>query len=370
MAASAGGGDGEATLDRVPYPPSQTLRLAGLSDPVRRDDLDGDNWPITWADDDLLYAAYGDGWGCRPVERHTKLNTGMVRLAGAPPSFTGEEQPMPWFGGGAQDPNVKGCGLLSVDGTLYHFLRYQVSAPGERQRRQIASALIWSADHGAAWKGAQYAADARDMQFFFAEPDHAFHSPTFLQAGQDYALAEDGYAYVYSPREDQRRRNDHLDLARVPRDRIDDRAAYEFFAGLDERDRPRWTREIAARATVLSFPGHVAPGDVVYYPPLGRYLLVTCESWESVAAAPSHLALFDAPHPWGPWTAVGYVAQWGSGQAGDCRYDPRLPAKWIAADGASCTLVYSDRTQSDVLNYQRVEFTVLAGQPRRDGDRS
>ncbi|HEX2034287.1 MAG TPA: DUF4185 domain-containing protein [Chloroflexota bacterium] len=340
------------------------LRLAGLDDPVRRDDLDGDNWPITWAGDDRQYAAYGDGWGCRPVERHTKLNTGMVRLSGNPPGFCGEEQPMPWFGGGAQDPNLKGCGLLAVDGVLYHFLRLQVDVPGRAQRRQLASGLIWSRDLGGTWEGMTYAAEARDLQLFFEEPDHAFHSPTFLQAGQDYALAQDGFVYLYSPREDERRRNDHLDLARVPRDRVTERGAYEFFAGMEGNDRASWTRDVGARVPVLRFPGHIAPGDVVFHSPSGRYLLLTCQSWESVKEAPSQLAFFDAPHPWGPWTQVGYVSAWGSGRDGDCRYDPRLPVKWIAPDGMSCILVYSDRTRSDVLNYQGVRFTSAGTEAR------
>ena len=29
-----------------------------------------DNWPITWGDDDLLYTAYGDGWGFEPHVEH------------------------------------------------------------------------------------------------------------------------------------------------------------------------------------------------------------------------------------------------------------------------------------------------------------
>src|SRR5689334_21054540 len=102
----------------LPYPPSRHLRLEGLGEPVRRADIDGDNFTLTWADDDLVYAGYGDGWGCRPVEKPTKLNTGMVRLAGSPPGFTGEEVAIPFFGGGAQDPNLKGCGLLCAGGTL------------------------------------------------------------------------------------------------------------------------------------------------------------------------------------------------------------------------------------------------------------
>ena len=359
----------EPASGAAPYPPSAHLRLDGLDEPVMRPDLDGDNFPITWADDGLLYAGYGDGWGCRPVEKPTKLNTGMIRLSGDPPDFTGQEVAIPWYGGGAQDPNMKGCGLLCVDGTLYHFLRYQVSPgrlgrPGE-QRRQVAAALIWSRDHGRTWEGdTAYTPDSPDaagMSFFFREPDRAFNSPTFLQAGQDYALAPDEFVYVYSPRQDLRRRNDHLDLARVPRRHVAERDAYAFFVGFDTGDRPRWTRDVTQRAPVFAFPGYAGAGDVVYWPAVRRYVLAQCLSWEPRApgAQPSRLALFDAPHPWGPWTTVGQVAPWGSGTDGDLRYDPRLPARWIAPDGASAILVFSHRRQPDVLSYQRARFALL-----------
>ncbi|MBI3971090.1 MAG: DUF4185 domain-containing protein [Chloroflexi bacterium] len=349
----------------LPYPPSPALALAAVSEAAtRRDDLDGDDWPITWADDDDLYAAYGDGWGCRPIEKDTKHNTGLVRLLGTAEDFRGEEVPVPWFGRGAENPNFKGCGLLSAGGVLYHFVRYQSSVdPATGKRQQIASKLIWSTDHGHTWENADaYAPDARAMCLFFDEPDHAFHSPAFLQAGRDYVLAQDEYVYVYSPREDRRRANDRLDLARVAREHVADRAAYEFFAGLDGGDgghRPRWTRDVAARHPVFAFDGHVNSGDVVYNAPLGRYLLATCTGDFAPGekdGTPSSLAFFDAPHPWGPWTAVGYVPQWGTGRGGDLRYDPRLPVKWLSDDGLAATLIYSDRILSDKLNLQQVQF--------------
>jgi hypothetical protein len=187
-----------------PYPPSPALALASISArSTRREDLDGDNWPITWAGDDCLYAAYGDGWGARPIERETKYNTGLVRLAGTAADFRGEEVAMPWFGRGAENPNFKGCGLLAVDGVLYHFLRYQSPVdPATGKRRQIASALIWTRDLGQTWENAtEYRPGARPSGLFFDEPDNAFHSPTFLQAGRDYAQAQDAYVYLYSPRE-------------------------------------------------------------------------------------------------------------------------------------------------------------------------
>jgi hypothetical protein len=338
----------------LPYPPSPVLTLAAVAETTtRREDLDGDNWPLTWAADDALYAAYGDGWGCRPLAPGTKRNTGLVRLVGPAEDCRGTEVAMPWFGGGAENPNCKGCGLLALDGMLYHFLRYQVAVPTRPTRQQRAAQLIWSADRGRTWTGATYGPDLRDLTLFFDEPDHAFHSPTFLQAGREYTLAHDAYVYLYSPREDRRRANDHLDLARVRREAIPERGAYAFFAGLDGRGQPTWTRDIAHRRPVFAWPGYVSCGDIVYNAPVGRYLLATCGGEEG---GQSSLAFFDAPQPWGPWTAIGYVPRWGSGRDGDHRYDPRLPANWLSDDGLAAVLVYSDRRPADKLNLQRVQF--------------
>ena len=53
-----------------PYPPSPVI--AGLdwapADTIIRRAKDGDNWPVTWADDDALYTTWGDGTGFDPEQ--------------------------------------------------------------------------------------------------------------------------------------------------------------------------------------------------------------------------------------------------------------------------------------------------------------
>ena len=45
-----------------------------------------DNWPMTWADNDLLYTAYGDGNGFAPFTQE-KLSMGLAAIAGLPSRF-------------------------------------------------------------------------------------------------------------------------------------------------------------------------------------------------------------------------------------------------------------------------------------------
>jgi hypothetical protein len=50
-----------------PYPPASALRLQwAAKETIVRRAAGSDNWPLTWADDDHLYTAYGDGHGFDP----------------------------------------------------------------------------------------------------------------------------------------------------------------------------------------------------------------------------------------------------------------------------------------------------------------
>ena len=57
-------------------PTNSILRLAKGSD----------NWPLTWADDDVLYTAYGDGNGFEPFVK-PKLSLGIAKVLGGPLPF-------------------------------------------------------------------------------------------------------------------------------------------------------------------------------------------------------------------------------------------------------------------------------------------
>jgi hypothetical protein len=132
-------------------------------------------------------------------------------------------------------------------------------------------------------------------------------------------------------------------LARVPKDQIQKRAAYEFFAGLDGTGQPRWTRDLAQRRAVFS--GDCYRSRITYNAPLHRYLLV-----QPVPAVNSRdrtgkidtrfnggLAIYDAPEPWGPWTTVFFTDEWDVGPGDSASF----PSKWISPDGKTLHLVFS-----------------------------
>jgi len=88
-------------------------------------------------------------------------------------------------------------------------------------------------------------------------------------------------------------------MARMPVKDILRQECYAFFTGLDEQGEAAWGR-FADRAP--------------------------------------HLGIYEAPRPWGPWRTVFFEAGWG---APETRFSPRIPAKWISADGRTFSLAYS-----------------------------
>ncbi len=73
-----------------PYPPSPVIERivwAPAGTIVRRA-AGSDNLPVTWADDDVIYITWGDGWGFKP-KVPKKLSMGFARIVGAPGDFKG-----------------------------------------------------------------------------------------------------------------------------------------------------------------------------------------------------------------------------------------------------------------------------------------
>lgn len=285
-------------------PPETILRRAKGSD----------NWPTTWGDDDWLYTAYGDGSGFEPRLKE-KLSLGLSRVRGNPPQLVAENLRAPSLetkGGGAS--GKKASGMLMVDGVLYLWARNAGNAQ-----------LAWSADHGGIWTWADWKLTT------------SFGCPTFLNFGRNYEGARDEFVYVYSQDSDSAyRRADLMVLARVAKDRLREQAAYEFFQTLDEQGLPIWTKDITLRGAVFTNSGRCHRSSVSYNAGLKRYLWVQTGLGEDTRFA-GGLAIYDAPEPWGPWTAVFATEAWDVGPGEMASF----PTKWISPDGCTLHLVFS-----------------------------
>ena len=280
-----------------------------------------DNWPCTWADDDALYTAWGDGWGFERGVVPEKLSMGVSKVVGDPPEHVGENVRSNAEFAGMGRRGKKASGMLMVEGVLYMWVR---NANGDGKHCQLGR----SRDHGQSWNWADWK---------FEELGYC----TFLNFGKNYAGAHDDYVYVYSHDHPSAYvAADRMILARVPKDAVTTRDAYEFFTGLDQEGRPCWSADIAERGAVFTHKHRCLRSGVSYDAGLGRYLW-----WHQL---PNHMtdprtrfyggfAVYDAPEPWGPWTNVYYTKLWdvGPGETG-C-----FPTKWMSEDGTNVHLVFS-----------------------------
>jgi len=228
----------------APYPTSRVIkRLTWDTDVVKLRSGAGDNWPITWADDALQIAAYGDGDGFD--EKNPNLSLGFAKILGDPPDHRGED-----FISDADTPEgerpkgIKASGLLMVDEVLYMFVRNYRPRNSDDYTN---SRLAWSNNRGVNWSWA-------DWHF-----SDTFGCPEFVQFGKNYQGARDSYVYIVSQANDSAcGYSPDVVMARVPKGNVRERSCYEFFAGLDASGAPTWSHDIAERKPIFTPP---AAGD-------------------------------------------------------------------------------------------------------------
>ncbi len=327
-------------IEEPPYPKSNLTIKFAPADSVIRLAKGSDCWPATWADDGDLYTAYGDGWGFLPFT-DVKLSNGLAKVSGDPPavkgtnirSMTGEKVGQGKFG-------EKASGMLMVDDVLYMLVRNAQN-----------SSLMWSENYGKDWEQA-------DWKF-----DVSFGYPTFLNYGKNYEDARNKYVYIYSHDESSAYKNsDNFILARVPKNQIKDWRNYEYFAGYDEFENPKWSEDIRKRKSIFENPGKCYRSGITFNKGLGKY--IWCQTiqmsppeghafngGQSDVRFRGGLGIFESSNPWGPWKTVYYTRNWdiGPGETSS------LPTKWMSEDGRQCYLLFSG---DDYFSIREVEFNL------------
>jgi hypothetical protein len=318
-------------LDRAalpPYPPSPAIGGIAWAPPesIIRLAPGGDNWPSTWGGDDSVYTAYGDGNGFAPL-LPDKLSLGFARIAGTPPNITPENVRSPTGEqSGDGRSGKKASGLLMVDGTLYLLARNAGNAQ-----------LGWSTDGGVTWAWS-------DWRF-----QESFGCPAFVNYGRNYEGARDDYVYLVSPDANTAyERADRLVLARVPKTKLRDPAAYEYFVSVGANGAATWSAQARDRGAIFTNPGACYRSHMTYHPGLKRYLLTMTGRGVDTRFA-GGFGIYDAPAPWGPWTTVFFTDTWDVGPGESSHF----PAKWLDAAGRAGWLLFSG---DDGFSLRRAEF--------------
>ncbi|MER5391937.1 DUF4185 domain-containing protein [Saccharopolyspora sp. NPDC002686] len=303
----------------------------------------GDLWPTCWADDDLVYTANGDGqgFGDQPMAPIV-----ANRIAGTPETgLRGERlaagEAIAKVHADSKLYNPKPTGIVAVDGNgdgrdeLYLAVQDLRFAPAAAAFDDAPNAsIVKSDDYGRTWQ--------QPAQPMFT--DHVFTTIMFLDFGRSQEHARElgpqdaGYVYAYGL--DHNWRDSYtgavpsptsLYLARVPRDSIQQRETWRFYAGTGANG-PQWTDRIEDKAPVLTDERRLytdllvsgrrnlsvlSQGGVLYNAPLRRYLYT---SWTEYT-----FEFYEAPTPWGPWQlfmSKDFGAQPWFGRPGRIRFDP------------------------------------------------
>jgi hypothetical protein len=311
-----------------PYPPSGAINgITWHWDTYTNAAIGSDLWPVTWGPDDHLYVAWGDGGGFGGSDSDGRVSMGFARIEGCPEHFRGFN-----INGGKNPEHPasfpkkgKTAGLLFDHGILYATINLQ-----DGQWPNVNHVLAWSADKGTTWTKADW---------LFPRGPGNFMPGRFVNFGRNGSgvpASLRGYIYLFGSQQPAKGdETKSLFLARVPRKKIRERTAYEYFSGPDARSQPTWNREFALARAIFTDTNGVAPAGMVYDPGLRRFLLT------SFHTGPDQLGVFESLEPWGPWSSIAYCEDWGGmGETGEgltCEF----PQRWMSADGLTLWAIFS-----------------------------
>ncbi len=321
------------------YPASQVIgsvyfEMATLSELAPG----SDNWPVTWAADGNQYTSWGDGGGFGGTNLDGRVSFGVGRIEGGARDYICKNL---WGGAGLPQPSYggKSYGILALGDTLWLWRGGDASDETLYEFRE----LYRSTDKGVSWQAAGVRFDRGE----FSDTLGIF-ALTFLQFGRGYAGARDGYVYIYAPRAvslvwDVHTPGDVL-LLRVARGEIGNKEAYQWFAGVDQSGKPRWSGEYASAAPAFSDPANgVMRTSVTYNAGLGRYILSTPHV-SRYRECDGYLGIYDAPEPWGPWSTVLFANAFELGVVDFTKsVFFNFSNKWTSSGGRKSVLVYTNQ---------------------------
>jgi hypothetical protein len=349
---------------------SMTFDWAGAYTEPNGSDL----WPVTWGKDGNVYAFFGDGGGFGGDNHRGRVSFGVAKLTAPPPLSTATAKNV--YGGfQAEYPSTldgKAGSIIAVGNDFYTIggLWNATDLAGRKGHRSGApkrNQLAYSKGNAHSWQAAPWTFCSPDS------PPGRFCAGGFINYGPGNRGAPGGYVYLYgvgnspeywagddgpevaaelgqtsvAPDATASGSVAYTYLARVSKRHVLQREAYEFFAGLDARGRPKWTHDENQMKSVFTDhnPKQASGlGGASYIPGLRRYI--------ATAQGPyiGQTSFYDAPQPWGPWTTITYnnidpqtgAGGWANlGKAGGGSLGVHIVNAWTSKDGLSLWMTYS-----------------------------
>ena len=184
-----------------------------------------------------------------------------------------------------------------------------------------------SSDGGESWQ---------KTTWVFPGTEGSIRPASFVNFGQGYAGARDGFVYLLATRVGSDAQATNIYLLRVPPTNLQlGRSSYEYFSGTSAA--PAWNFNVANARPVFSDANGVRRPEMVRIAGLDRYLLTMAHY------QPGRVGVFEAPEPWGPWRTVMYQESWlGMASTGQGHYlGVRFPTKWMTDGGRTLWAVFS-----------------------------
>jgi hypothetical protein len=369
-----------------------------------------DLWPVTWGKDGNVYAFFGDGGGFGGDNHRGRVSFGVARMT-APPPLSATTAKNVYGGYDAEHPSTldgKAGSIIAVGNDFYTIgglwdAREVGGTKGHKSGAPKRSQLGYSRGNAHSWQAAPWT---------FCSPQSpigSFCPGGFINYGPGNHGAPGGYVYLYGtanspaywagddgpevaaelgqtsdvPDTTAGESVAHTYLARVSKRHVLQRDAYEFFAGLDERGRPKWSHDDKQMRPVFTDrnPRQASGLDgASYIPGLHRYIAT------AQGAYIGQTSFYDAPQPWGPWTTISYnnidpqtgAGGWANlGKAGGGSLGVHIVNAWTSKDGLSLWMTYSSDgkappgalfppagTALDSFNLVHAQLTLKGGNSR------
>lgn len=374
--------DQQVKLHRaMPYPMSSLIdSMRWTSDPSRYPGTNSDMHWWTWSIDSAVYIVDDDGKNFDGPSHYAHV----LKITGIPPNHTVEtvtdfQEQAYDFRHNIPDELVRRyvCGIVSIDSTLYVTLydydwnlagkvlnhdtlysRIQQFSPWHHldsalgytmgfidsySKHYGVAGIIASRDGGKTWANIP----TKTTPGFLGPNFAALAFLTFGPGNSETPTELTPYVYAIS-NDNNWESGDNIFLARVYRDSILMRTAWQFFSGKSQR--PAWTKEELQAKPIFTDPGHAGHPTITYNKAIGRYILCVASDvvphkenatreersqWDWA----SEMQLYESENPWGPWFLFHNDPQWG-GKDHTC-YLPQIPSAWLSSDGLSGVMMFA-----------------------------
>ena len=348
---------------RAPYACSSVIKGITFNWSSHQEHASGsDNWPVTWADDNHQYTAWGDGKGFS--QSGGKKSFGVSRVIGQKDVFVGADI---YKGAAAGCSGLGGLGdNTSICGKSYSILSYQQflvlwAGPETGAANYSESRFFYSRDRGQSWTQTGNYLTGYDF----------FH-PTFLQYGKNHAGPNGGYVYLYGIEvldggqlavhkpgrvflARQKLSDYFLPITSAPSSQQhlfgpDGNGFHlEYYTGNDAAGQPQWGSRSDKIPVFQDSNGVGWNLSVSYNAGTQRYILMT----EHDQTFAGKLGIFEAPTPWGPWKTVAYYDAWADqtgadGDTGDQGFFWNIANKW--SSGKNFSVVFTGIGEDDSFN--------------------